>query len=216
LNNRGLKRLFLLVLKPMKRNKLFQWLAMPVFVFSLLGMSGVDLLDEPSLTADVSTTAMKTLHDFTIETLQGETFDLSTLKGKKVLVVNTASECGLTPQYAQLQELYEKFGGENFEIVGFPSNDFAGQEPGSNDEIASFCQKNYGVTFPMMTKIQVKGDGQHPIYQWLTSKAQNGVGDYEVQWNFHKFLVDEEGRLVKDVAPQTAPIDPEIIDWINS
>lgn len=200
----------------MKRNKLFQWLAMPVFVFSLLGMSGVDLLDEPSLTADVSTTAMKTLHDFTIETLQGETFDLSTLKGKKVLVVNTASECGLTPQYAQLQELYEKFGGENFEIVGFPSNDFAGQEPGSNDEIASFCQKNYGVTFPMMTKIQVKGDGQHPIYQWLTSKAQNGVGDYEVQWNFHKFLVDEEGRLVKDVAPQTAPIDPEIIDWINS
>lgn len=200
----------------MKRNKLFQWLAMPVFVFSLLGMSGVDLLDEPSLTADVSTTAMKTLHDFTIETLQGEPFDLSTLKGKKVLVVNTASECGLTPQYAQLQELYEKFGGENFEIVGFPSNDFAGQEPGSNDEIASFCQKNYGVTFPMMTKIQVKGDGQHPIYQWLTSKAQNGVGDYEVQWNFHKFLVDEEGRLVKDVAPQTAPIDPEIIDWINS
>lgn len=200
----------------MKRNKLFQWLAMPVFVFSLLGMSGVDLLDEPSLTADVSTTAMKTLHDFTIETLQGETFDLSTLKGKKVLVVNTASECGLTPQYAQLQELYEKFGGENFEIVGFPSNDFAGQEPGSNDEIASFCQKNYGVTFPMMIKIKVKGDGQHPIYQWLTSKAQNGVGDYEVQWNFHKFLVDEDGKLVKDVSPQTAPIDPEIIDWINS
>lgn len=179
-------------------------------------MSGVDLLDEPSVTANVSTGIMKTLHDFSIETLDGTEFDLSTLKGKKVLIVNTASECGLTPQYAQLQELYEEYGGEDFEIIGFPSNDFAGQEPGTNDEIATFCQKNYGVTFPMMTKIKVKGEGKHPIYEWLTSKDQNGRGDFEVQWNFHKFLVDEDGKLVKEVSPQIAPIDPEVIDWINS
>ncbi len=200
----------------MKRPHFLQWLALPVFACSLLGMSGVDLLDEPSLSSTVSTTPMNTLHDFSIETLDGETFDLSSLKGKKVMIVNTASECGLTPQYAQLQELYESYGGDTFEILGFPSNDFAGQEPGTNDEIATFCEKNYGVTFPMMTKIKVKGDGQHPIYRWLTNKEQNGVGDFEVQWNFHKFLVNEDGELVKDVSPQSAPIDPEVIDWINS
>lgn len=200
----------------MKRPHFLQWLALPVFACSLLGMSGVDLLDEPSLSSTVSTTPMNTLHDFSIETLDGETFDLSSLKGKKVMIVNTASECGLTPQYAQLQELYESYGGDTFEILGFPSNDFAGQEPGTNDEIATFCEKNYGVTFPMMTKIKVKGDEQHPIYRWLTNKEQNGVGDFEVQWNFHKFLVNEDGELVKDVSPQSAPIDPEVIDWINS
>lgn len=199
----------------MKRPHFFQWLALPVFACSLLGMSGVDLLDEPSVTESVSTNTMKTLHDFSIETLDGKTFDFSSLKGKKVLLVNTVSECGLTPQYAQLQELYDEFGRGNFQVIGFPSNDFAGQEPGTNDEIATFCEKNYGVTFPMMTKIKVKGDDKHPIYQWLTSKDLNGVGDYEVQWNFHKFLVDEDGKLIKDITPQTAPIDPEIIDWIN-
>ncbi|WP_434064841.1 glutathione peroxidase [Sanyastnella coralliicola] len=157
----------------------------------------------------------KTLHDFTVETLMGDSFDLSSLAGKKVMVVNTASECGLTPQYEQLQELYNEYGGEKFEIIGFPSNDFAGQEPGSNEEIASFCQKNYGVTFPMMTKVAVKGDNIHPVYAWLTQKAQNGVSDYEVKWNFHKFLIDEKGNLVKEIQPQTLPIDEEIINWLS-
>lgn len=104
------------------------------------------------------------------------------------MIVNTASECGLTPQYKQLQELYDTYGGQNFVIIGFPANNFAGQEPGSNESIASFCEANYGVTFPMMSKISVKGDDCHPLYTWLTSKALNGVEDSEVQWNFPKVL----------------------------
>jgi glutathione peroxidase len=158
---------------------------------------------------------MKTLHDFKAQTLDGETFDFSSLKGKKVMIVNTASECGLTPQYETLQEVYEEYGGKDFEIIGFPANNFGNQEPGSDEEIKGFCQKNYGVTFPMMSKVSVKGDDQHPIYQWLTNKSENGVGDFEVKWNFHKFLVDEEGKLVRDVHPQTLPAEPEIIDWIE-
>ncbi|NQX92272.1 MAG: glutathione peroxidase [Flavobacteriales bacterium] len=155
------------------------------------------------------------IHQFKVNTLEGDEFDMSSLSGKKVLIVNTASECGLTPQYEQLQELYEAQGGEKFEIIGFPSNDFAGQEPGSAEDIRAFCQKNYGVSFPMMEKVHVKGDGQHPLYSFLTSKDQNGVGDFEVQWNFHKFLIDEEGKLEKDVSPQTLPIDESILNWIK-
>lgn len=159
--------------------------------------------------------SMRTLHDFSVTDINGNAFDLSSLKGKKVLLVNTASECGLTPQYAQLQELYENYGGEGFEIIGFPSNDFAGQEPGSEADIASFCQKNYGVTFPMMAKVQVKGNGVAPVYAWLTRKSENGVSDYEVKWNFHKFLIDEQGKLVRDIAPQASPLDEDILDWVG-
>ena len=115
------------------------------------------------------------LYQFSIKTLEGEDFDLSSLKGKKVMIVNTASECGLTPQYAQLQELYEAEGNSKFEIIGFPCNDFGAQEPGSAVQIAAFCEKNYGVSFPMMEKVHVKGDDQHPIYTWLTQKSKNGV-----------------------------------------
>lgn len=189
-------------------------LALPIFAFSLVGMSGIDILNEPEAKTTVAD-AMKTLHDFSAETIDGGTLDFSKFKGQKLLVVNTASECGLTPQYEQLQELYDKFGGDKFQIVGFPSNDFAGQEPGSEQEIASFCQKNYGVTFQMMSKVKVKGDGVHPIYAWLTSKAENGVADYEVKWNFHKFLIDEDGKLVRDVEPQTLPIDDSILQWVS-
>lgn len=162
-----------------------------------------------------SNISMKTFHDFTVKDINGDDFDLGSLKGKKVLVVNTASECGLTPQYALLQELYEEHGGEEFEIIGFPSNDFGGQEPGSESEIAGFCQKNYGVTFPMMSKVKVKGDGVAPVYDWLTAKSQNGVNDFEVKWNFHKFLVDKDGKLVRDVSPQTLPVDDEVVNWIK-
>jgi glutathione peroxidase len=158
---------------------------------------------------------MKSFYDLKVKKLNGEDFDFDQLRGKRVLIVNTASECGFTPQYAQLQELYELYGGENFTIIGFPSNDFGGQEPGSNAEIAGFCQKNYGVTFPMMDKIAIKGDDAHPLYRWLTQKSQNGVGDAEVRWNFNKFLVDENGNWVAHYGSKTEPLDEEILEFVK-
>lgn len=159
--------------------------------------------------------AQKTFHDFTVETLDGAEFDLGSLKGKKVLVVNTASKCGLTPQYEDLQALWEKYGGEKFVIIGFPANNFMNQEPGTNEEIRTFCTENYGVTFPMMAKISVKGDNIHPVYQWLTQKSQNRVMDSKVKWNFQKYLIDEEGRLIEMYSPRTSPDDEEIVSWIK-
>ena len=157
----------------------------------------------------------KTLHDFTVITLEGEDFDMAQLKGKKVLIVNTASKCGNTPQYEGLQELYEKYGGEKFVIIGFPANNFLRQEPGSNEEIREFCSINYGVTFPMMAKISVKGKDMHPIYQWLTQKELNGFMDSSVKWNFQKYMVDEEGKLVGMLSPKTKPLSEEIINWVT-
>lgn len=155
------------------------------------------------------------LYDFKVAQLNGEPFDLQTLKGKKVMVVNTASKCGLTPQYEQLQDLYDNTSRKDFMIIGFPSNDFLGQEPGSNEEIGMFCQKEYGVTFPMMSKIKVKGEEKHPLYSWLLEESKKTDGPDEVAWNFHKFLVDEAGEFVKSIDPKTLPTDSEIIDWIN-
>jgi len=155
------------------------------------------------------------LHDFTVKDISGEDYALSSLKGKKVMVVNTASKCGLTPQYEVLEELYKNYGGEDFVIIGFPANNFAGQEPGSNEEIMSFCQKNYGVSFPMMSKISVKGDDMHPVYQFLTNKEKNGVEDAEVGWNFQKFLIDEDGKYVMKINPQESPASEEVIAWIE-
>ena len=157
----------------------------------------------------------KTLYDFKATTLDGQVFDLSTLKGKKVLVVNTASKCGLTPQYETLQKLYDKYKDQNFVIIGFPANNFAQQEPGTNAEIKEFCTKNYGVTFPMMSKISVKGDDIAPLYKWLTLKSLNGVVDAEVQWNFQKFMIDEQGKLVGFVSPKDKPDSEKIINWIE-
>jgi glutathione peroxidase len=157
----------------------------------------------------------KTLYDFKATTLEGRPFDLSSLKGKKVLVVNTASKCGNTPQYAQLEELYKKYGNGNFTIIGFPANNFFYQEPGSNEQIREFCTKNYGVTFPMMSKISVKGKDQDPLYKWLTNKDENGVMDAPVKWNFQKFMIDEQGHLVGVVAPGTSPMTDKIINWIE-
>jgi glutathione peroxidase len=159
--------------------------------------------------------AQQSFYDFKVKDIDGKEFDLASLKGKKVLVVNTASKCGLTPQYEQLQEVYEKYGGDNFTIIGFPANNFMKQEPGTNEEIAEFCQKNYGVTFQMMEKISVKGDDMHPLYQWLTQKSKNGVLDSEIGWNFQKYLIDEKGNLVKMVAPKVKPNDEEILGWIT-
>lgn len=155
------------------------------------------------------------LYDFSFDQIDGKPFDTDILKGKKVMVVNTASECGLTPQYEQLEAVYEKNGGNDFTIVGFPANNFGQQEPGTNEEITTFCQKNYGVTFPMMSKISVKGEDIHPLYEWLLSESKKKGEHEEVQWNFHKFLIDKEGNFVKSVHPKTLPDDKEIIDWIN-
>lgn len=159
--------------------------------------------------------AQTSFYDFKVKDIEGNDFDLAKLKGKKVLVVNTASKCGLTPQYKQLQSLYEQFGGEKFVIIGFPANNFMKQEPGTNEEIAEFCEKNYGVTFPMMEKISVKGDDMHPLYHWLTEKSKNRVLDSEVGWNFQKYLIDEKGQLVKMVEPKTKPDDEQIVSWIK-
>lgn len=168
-------------------------------------------------TATTTTTPMakETIYQFKVEDLSGDSFDFSTLKGKKILVVNTASECGLTPQYEQLQAIYEKYKDQNFVIVGFPANNFGAQEPGSNSEIATFCQQNYGVSFPMMAKISVKGEDMHPVYQFLTQKTKNGLQDSEVQWNFQKYLINENGELAKVVSPRTLPTDAEIVNWIE-
>ena len=155
------------------------------------------------------------LFDFKVDQINGESFDLGDLKGKKVIVVNTASECGLTPQYEQLQSLFEETSRDEFMIIGFPSNDFGAQEPGSNVEVASFCQKNYGVSFPMMSKIAVKGEEQHPLYTWLLEESKKNGGAEEVAWNFHKFLINEEGDFVKDVHPKTLPNASLITEWIN-
>lgn len=158
---------------------------------------------------------VKNLHSFKVTAIDGSEFDLSSLKGKKVMVVNTASKCGLTPQYKILQELYDQYGGEKFEIIGFPANNFMNQEPGSNKEISSFCSSNYGVTFPMMSKISVKGNDIHPLYAWLTQKSQNGKLDADVTWNFQKFLIDENGNLVDFLKPADKPDDKKVLDWLK-
>ncbi len=157
----------------------------------------------------------KTFYDFTVKTIDGDDFSLSSLKGKKVLVVNTASKCGYTPQYEDLQKLFETYGGDKFTVIGFPANNFMKQEPGTNAEIKEFCTSRFSVTFPMMSKISVKGDDIDPLYKWLTEKAENGVMDAPVKWNFQKFMIDENGRLV-DMAPSSEnPMSEKIVNWIK-
>ncbi len=158
---------------------------------------------------------LKNFHDFTVKDIEGKDFPLSRLKGKKVLVVNVASKCGLTPQYEALQALYEKYGPEKFVIIGFPANDFMEQEPGSNEEIMEFCSVNYGVTFPLMDKISVVGDDKAGVYQWLTSKECNGKEDAEITWNFQKFMIDENGNWAGVADPRTLPDADLIVNWIE-
>ena len=162
-----------------------------------------------------NTMEKQTIYQFKVQDLSGKEFDFASLKGKKVIIVNTASRCGLTPQYKELEALYEKYKSKNLVVVGFPANNFGAQEPGTNSEIASFCQKNYGVTFPMMSKISVKGKDMHKVYQFLTQKAKNGLQDSEVEWNFQKYLINEKGELEKVISPQVLPTDASIVNWIN-
>jgi len=167
-------------------------------------------------TEKTETMSKENIYQFKVKDLYGEEFDFATLKGKKVLIVNTASECGLTPQYKELEALYKQYKDKGLVIVGFPANNFGGQEPGTNQEIAAFCEKNYGVSFPMMDKISVKGADMAPVYQFLTQKGKNCVKDSEVEWNFQKYLINENGELEKVISPRTLPTDPEIVSWIKA
>lgn len=158
----------------------------------------------------------QSFYSFKVKTLEGDTFDFATLKGKKVMIVNTASKCGYTPQYEELEKLYEMEGGDGFVILGFPANNFANQEPGTAAEIRQFCTQNYGVTFPMMEKISVKGDDMHPLYKWLTEKARNGVMDSEVKWNFQKYLIDEKGNLKEVLLSKEKPMSDKVMSWLSA
>jgi glutathione peroxidase len=160
--------------------------------------------------------AKETIYQYKVKDLSGDTFDFSSLKGKKIMIVNTASKCGLTPQYKDLEAVYKEYKDKGFVIVGFPANNFASQEPGTNEEIGAFCQQNYGVTFPMMDKVSVKGEDMCEIYKFLTQKSKNGVQDSEVEWNFQKYLINEKGELVKVIKPRTLVTEPEVINWIKS
>jgi glutathione peroxidase len=157
----------------------------------------------------------QSFYDFKTKTVDGKEFDFATLKGKKVMIVNTASKCGFTPQYESLQKLYEQYGGDDFIILGFPANNFMRQEPGTNEEIKEFCSLNYGVTFPMMAKVSVKGKDMHPLYKWLTSKKLNGFENSKVKWNFQKYIIDENGKLVGKFPSKTDPLNEEIVNLIK-
>nr|WP_315175850.1 glutathione peroxidase [uncultured Flavobacterium sp.] len=170
---------------------------------------------KPNTSIMDATVGKENIYQFKVTDLSGDTFDFATLKGKKVMIVNTASKCGLTPQYKDLEALYKEYSGKGFVIVGFPANNFASQEPGTKEEIATFCQQNYGVTFPMMDKVSVKGSDMCAVYQFLTQKAKNGLMDSEVKWNFQKYLLNEKGELVDVIAPTTLPTDPKIVNWIK-
>lgn len=195
---------------------------MKQFIFSLLGV--IFLLScqsqnekKASVTNQSKEKQIMTtnFHDFTISNLMGDsTIDFQRFKGKKVLIVNVASKCGYTNQYADLQALQEKYA-DKLIVLGFPCNQFMGQEPGSNAEIATFCSSTYGVTFPMTEKIDVKGKDQHPIYAWLTNKNLNQLGDFKVSWNFNKFLIDEEGKLIAHFDSGTKPLSEEILKLLN-
>lgn len=157
----------------------------------------------------------KSIYDYKVRTIDHKEVSLSQYKGKVMLIVNVASQCGLTPQYKDLQALYEKYHDKGFEILGFPANNFGQQEPGSEEEIKAFCTKNYGVTFPMFEKVSVKGKDICELYQFLTKKELNGVMDAEVSWNFEKFIIDKNGKLVANFEPTTKPMSEKITQKIE-
>ena len=162
-----------------------------------------------------ATAALVDFYSLSAMTLEGEDYNFEKLRGKKVLIVNTASECGFTPQYSELQKLHEEYGSEAFVILGFPCNDFGKQERGDSDEIGAFCQKNYGISFQMMEKVKIKGD-THPVYKWLTEAAQNGVSDHNIRWNFQKFTVSENGELVGSYRSAVSPLDNSITTFVKT
>lgn len=188
------------------------------WISSLLILAGCGVHNSPegdmaAYKANTKTDA--TIYQFTMNSLTEQPVPLSTYKGKVVLIVNTASKCGLTPQYKEIEALYEKYKDQGLVVLGFPANNFLSQEPGNNTEIGEFCQKNYGVTFPMFSKISVKGSDQAPLYKFLTDKKQNGTVDAEVTWNFQKFLIDRNGKVVTYFKPSTVVTDSTVIKAIE-
>jgi glutathione peroxidase len=156
----------------------------------------------------------QSIHQFKVNGIDGKTLNMGQFKGKKILVVNTASKCGYTPQYDALEKVYEQYK-DKLVIVGFPCNQFGGQEPGSNEEIVAFCKKNYGVTFPLADKVEVKGENTAPIYQWLTQKSKNGVLDANISWNFNKFLIDENGKMIAYFPSNVKPDSQDILNYLK-
>lgn len=157
----------------------------------------------------------KNFHDFTVRDSEQKEVELSVYRGKKILVVNTASACGYTPQYAQLQELYEMFASTGLVVLAFPCNDFGGQEPGSVPEILDFCSVRFGVTFPIMDKVKIKGKQPHPLFEWLQRESENGVKDVAITWNFYKFLIDENGNWVNGFGSAVEPVSEAIMGWLT-
>ena len=188
---------------------MLKFLAISSLLFSSLILSKTLQINSVENNFSVKRDSANNIYQFKVPSLDGNIIDFSSFKGRKILIVNTASECGYTPQYKELEELYEKYK-EKLVIIGFPANNFGGQEPGTNTEIKSFCTKNYGVTFPMAAKISVKGDDTAPIYQWLTHKEKNGVLDAEIKWNFNKFLLDENGNMLNYFPSKVTPMSTEI------
>ncbi|MEZ4982564.1 MAG: glutathione peroxidase [Saprospiraceae bacterium] len=155
------------------------------------------------------------IKSFKVKGIDGKELDFASFGEKKLMIVNVASECGFTPQYRQLQELYESFH-DKLVIVGFPCNDFGNQEPADEKDIEKFCQLNFGVSFPLTEKVKILGNETHPVYQWLTQKSQNQHSDSEVSWNFQKYLLDQDGHLQKVLPSSVSPVDPEVVDWVLS
>lgn len=184
-----------------------------VLVFTFIAMNAVIAQSDNPVLLNSNTGLMpgpgNSIFGFIVEALDGSKINFADFKGKKVLVVNTASKCGYTPQYEGLQKLYEQYKAK-LVIVGFPANNFGGQEPGNNGEIKEFCKKNYGVSFPMAAKVSVKGDDIAPIYKWLCNKSENGIMDADIKWNFGKFLLDEKGILISYFPSKVTPMSEEI------
>lgn len=162
----------------------------------------------------ITTLNAQSIHGFTVKGIDGKDIKMSSFKGKKILVVNTASKCGYTPQYEALEKVYEQYKGQ-LVIIGFPCNQFGGQEPGTNEEIVEFCKKNYGVTFPLADKVDVKGENTAAIYQWLTQKSKNGVVDATISWNFNKFLLDENGKMIAYFPSNVKPDSEAILSHLK-
>ncbi len=210
LNHSHLKHLLLVFVNSKYSKKMKLYLITILTVAALISCARVE-----SRPANLSTDTMNTssFYDFSMKSIDGDVIDFSQFKGKKVLIVNTASKCGYTPQYKELQELHEKHG-DKLTIIGFPANDFGGQEPGSNEDIKSFCSKNYGVTFLMMEKISVAGGDMPPLYKWLSQRQLNGWNDEAPSWNFCKYLISEDGKLLNFFNSSVKPMSKSILDAI--
>lgn len=187
------------------------------FIFLFMSLPGCkEIKTRPAdIQPEQNQSSMKSIYDIPVSTIEGEVTSLAPYKGKKMLIVNVASKCGYTPQYADLQEFYDKYNGKVV-VLGFPANNFGGQEPGTNAEIQEFCTKNFGVTFPMFEKISVKGNDMHPLYQWLTDKEQNGWNEKAPNWNFCKYLISEDGKLLKFYSSGVNPMDEEVVGQLGA